>query len=161
MWAQQRLRPGCCLIQPPRPPGRESAGRSWKRAPKPPPSPGCLVCAAHGAAQSSPTKDWTRIQVCCLSKQDRVREDTTALRDCCLALATQHHETSLGIMSREHKGDGYWTVANVYKQKGEKGDKEGNSETVKNSLYQGKRSTDGENARAKAKAERNRKIQRE
>lgn len=120
MWARQRLRPGCCLIQPPRPPGRQSAGcsKSWKRAPKPPPSPGCLVCAARAAAQSSPAKDWTGIQVRCLSKQDRVREDTTALRDCCLAPATRRRETSLWIMSREHKGDGYWTVANLYKQKG-------------------------------------------
>lgn len=37
--ARQRLRPGCCLIQPPRPPARQSAScsKSWKRAPKPPP----------------------------------------------------------------------------------------------------------------------------
>lgn len=75
------------------------------------------VCRTQ-AARSSPTKDSTRIQVRCLSKQDRVREDTTALRDCCLAPATRRHEASLWIMSREHKGDGYWTVANLYKQKG-------------------------------------------
>lgn len=120
MWARQRLRPGCCLIQSPRPPGRQSAGcsKSCKQAPKLAPFPGCLVCAAHGAAQSSLTKDSTRIQGCCLSKQDRVREDTTALRDWCLTPATQRRETSLWIMSREHKGDGYWTVANLYKQMG-------------------------------------------
>lgn len=53
-------------------------------------------------------------------------------------------------------------MANLYKQKGWRGDQERNGETVKNSLYeQGKRSTDGENERGKAKAERSGKIQRE
>lgn len=121
------------------------------------------VCAARAAAQSSPAKDWTGIQARCLSKQDRVREDTTALRDCCLAPATRRRGTSLWIMSREHKGDGYWTVANLYKQKGVEGRQRGGIVRKLKIHYvrKGERSTDGENARGKTKAERSRKIQRE
>lgn len=86
MWARQCLRPGCCLIQPPRPPGRQSAGcsKSWKRAPKPPLSL-AVSCVPH-AEQPNHHRLRTELEYKCAVYQNKTGSERTRLL--CLTAAS-------------------------------------------------------------------------